>query len=74
MSVQAVAAACNHAPIPDTVHVEGQHDAIEVTMATSLDPRTWPRIALCKFCGRGIRLQGLLFNWVLTTEEAKPLV
>jgi hypothetical protein len=43
-------------------------------MATSFDPQTWPRIALCKFCGRGIRLQGLLFDWVLTSDPAKPIV
>lgn len=46
-----------HAPIPDTIAIEGTHDAVEVTLATTMDPRTWPRIALCRYCGRGVRLR-----------------
>jgi hypothetical protein len=67
-------AGCTLAPIPLTSAIEATHDAVEVTLATSLDPRSWPRIALCKICGRAIRLQGLLFDWVLACEEPRPLV
>lgn len=65
---------CDHAPIPSTITIEATHDAVEVTLASSCDPRAWPRVAVCRRCGRVIRVHGLLFSWVLTSEEPRSLI
>jgi hypothetical protein len=60
-------------PVPGTVAIEGTHDSVEVTFESSLDPGSWPRIAICKLCGRGIRLAGLLFDWTLAAEQPRRM-
>lgn len=65
--------ACEHLPVPSTIAIEATHDAVEVTLATSLDPRAWPRIAICKLCGRAIRIEGLFFDWTLACEEPRVI-
>ena len=66
--------ACSHAPLPETIVIESSHDPVEVTLASSLDPRSWPRHALCRLCGRPVRLRGLFFpDWELAGEEPRVI-